>query len=190
MAQALEGAVSPLRENVSTGAFPTPLDSFPKAAESQASWANHLNKPHERAVFLWRCSTSSILLLGTAFLSFRDGSRVSCHMDPHRWLNYTIPSQAKLGNRRLERSHSKLGVTFFLCLAMFNFRYPPSFVTKHFSFSFLCKRHQLIAFTEHSHDSNSLSNLWTRENTLLFHPLLPSFLTVNFVCLSRRPYFL
>lgn len=68
MAQTLEGAVSPLRENVSTGGFPTPLDSYPKAAESQASWANHLKKPHGTAVFLGCCSTTSVLLLETAFL--------------------------------------------------------------------------------------------------------------------------
>lgn len=70
MAHTLERAVSPLRENVSIGAFSIPLGSFRKAAASQASWANHLNKPHKTAVFLWCCATSSILLLGPAFLVF------------------------------------------------------------------------------------------------------------------------
>lgn len=147
---------------------------------------NHLTDPTKQQFF---CDTAQPVqsccweLLSS---SFRDGSHVSCHMDPHRWLNYTIPSQAKLGNRRLVRSHSKWGVTFFSCLPVFSFQHPLSFLTKHFVFSFslfsfLCKLHQLIAFAEHSHDSNSLSNLRTREKYPPF-PSSPAFLPHSQLC--------
>lgn len=126
------------------------------------------------------------------------------HLDFHIWLNYSLPFQAKLGNRRplrevrvggdgvFEPGHIQLSMstrwsTFFLFSSSLSFVLP----SLSLSFpSFVCSLHQLITFMNTSMFQISFQSCWQKKkkNPSFSNSFSFSSFMVNFAGLNRRSH--